>query len=1162
MANPYFDEVYPATGTQHFDFSKYGLTIFRPDSILTAEQLNLLFGFLLNQEQLTRTRLLGVGVVCGLKPSLNPNNTITVSAGYGVTTDGDLLSLETTIYTKAVDYVLTDHPDYKPFDDNPGLSLWELFPTDYTNNTQTIRPLTDLDLSDKVVVLYLESEAKNADQCTGVACDAKGKVFLNQLRVMLVRKSDANALISTSLRQAAAACTRLPVLTMTRVRLDDRPYTPSLQRFQVFLRRTAVRLADGLRDAYELIRAVDPAKLTAMTAPTNTLLALTRKVSANYNSQYVYDWLKDLHDAYTEFREATCHWLVACMPLNDSFPKHLLAGELVTEPGLGQPQFRHEWIRSQAVAPAADSRRKAFWLYQRILKMIELFDVPEIRFDRFSIKGRGTVTTLISLKITPDPYRKSPIDQRAMPFYYQPAMRAFWSYEQHKHGRTGFIHSYHRPQPVLPEIQNPFAYALETYPFYRIEGFVGAGVLTTLNEILSQRRTHNLAFDVLALRADADQLLITQDQPFDFADLTADFEDLQAQILCHVPEVDGKIPPFDLALPMTPAIFRVRWSNYQLIVSRFAGQRAAMCILAKLPLLQKLKDAYEKRKAAFEANLTFGPFLQNHPGLEHGAGVPPGGTFVLVYKNPGIVRKDVLLKKGGESIVVADFYLPYRCCGSGNGVQFVLPEPPPTVEMRDSFCLNSPKEKIDVSPETGSFDSPLVTKEDGAFFFNPTAVGTHKLTYTVSNRAPVFVEVRVLPLPMASFSVNLLSYNEVKISYQYTDARELIFSYGDETQDKIKVNGSGKGEIQHKFQFNEDSKRFIVKVTATNGICDQGEPFSMPMLLERPITLDLRKTLCLNAPKEKITVSPDTGSFDSPLVTKEGNTFFFNPTEVGTHKLIYRIPNRMSVSTEVQVLPLGTASFAHEITNRGEVTFTYTSANAVEIVLDFGDGSPTESFLVKEKKQGQTKHFYKLKEDGSGEFEAKLTAKNGNCDPTQPFSQKIVFKPRVPLTLDVPAILCFDKDKAQTIKVSPKGGLLSSPKLQIDATGKFFPNAEGSHTITYKLDQEDPVTAKVFVLPASFQWKPDELNMPVTVLTPPDSISYEWFLNDKPLILKETKPVGRGMSTLLFSNIDRLIQWNGLNNRLTLVFKQQSSPDARPVEICNRITKEWVGSFL
>ncbi len=47
-------------------------------------------------------------------------------------------------------------------------------------------------------------------------------------------------------------------------------------------------------------------------------------------------------------------------------------------------------------------------------------------------------------------------------------------------------------------------------------------------------------------------------------------------------------------------------------------------------------------------------FLKNHPGVQHKAGVPLGGTFILVYHNDNPVQ-------GIEKeTVIADFYLPYR----------------------------------------------------------------------------------------------------------------------------------------------------------------------------------------------------------------------------------------------------------------------------------------------------------------------------------------------------------------------------------------------------------------------------------------------------------------------------------------------------------------------
>ena len=44
-----------------------------------------------------------------------------------------------------------------------------------------------------------------------------------------------------------------------------------------------------------------------------------------------------------------------------------------------------------------------------------------------------------------------------------------------------------------------------------------------------------------------------------------------------------------------------------------------------------LKDEYLKRMEQYDAAVNFNAYFKKHPGLEHKAGVPKGGTFILVY---------------------------------------------------------------------------------------------------------------------------------------------------------------------------------------------------------------------------------------------------------------------------------------------------------------------------------------------------------------------------------------------------------------------------------------------------------------------------------------------------------------------------------------------------
>jgi len=68
-------------------------TEFENNQVLTADQLNDLFRYLDIQTRLTRTRGIGVGIICGLEIGVTDENTIVVSKGSAITTDGDLLHL-------------------------------------------------------------------------------------------------------------------------------------------------------------------------------------------------------------------------------------------------------------------------------------------------------------------------------------------------------------------------------------------------------------------------------------------------------------------------------------------------------------------------------------------------------------------------------------------------------------------------------------------------------------------------------------------------------------------------------------------------------------------------------------------------------------------------------------------------------------------------------------------------------------------------------------------------------------------------------------------------------------------------------------------------------------------------------------------------------------
>lgn len=74
-------------------------------------------------------------------------------------------------------------------------------------------------------------------------------------------------------------------------------------------------------------------------------------------------------------------------------------------------------------------------------------------------------------------------------------------------------------------------------------------------------------------------------------------------------------------------------------------QLSTICCSGKK--LQVLLEEINKRKESILVRLQLSKFVEKHPGLEHKAGVEPGGTFVLVYLNKKVVLQPPSKDLGG-----------------------------------------------------------------------------------------------------------------------------------------------------------------------------------------------------------------------------------------------------------------------------------------------------------------------------------------------------------------------------------------------------------------------------------------------------------------------------------------------------------------------------------
>ncbi|MFB6454701.1 hypothetical protein ACE38W_05460 [Chitinophaga sp. Hz27] len=596
---------------------------FEANQVLTSDQLNLLFEYNDEQNRLTRTNLIGIGIVCGLEAAKSTDGTsITITRGCGVTSAGYLVVLDPdTTYTYRKDYKQPDPVKYDVFihKDNSNndvqIPLWELLTAMPPNNSDS--SITTLDnnfLADKVVMLFVELNQTENKNCLPNSCDDKGATVNITIQPLLIKTSDIDTYLKTNI---PAYTGKLNLVTLKMPRLDItatsltttanlvNAYKTVLTKdfIQKTVKQTLLTLVNTYKTIHPDISKLGQAlnRLDTFTYDAGGKIDLTRE----YYYQYYYDFISDLMEGYTEIITKYARVMATCCPDESWFPRHLFLNQLS---GATNPDaYRHYFIPSPAIAKDTQLSGELVQYFNRLTTMLYAF--PNILAP--------TIYDAPSIQITPSKLG-APLSEKAIPFYYVQTKQTnglqlfnTWNYKIAQQGKNKQILSYNSfTYPATDDfVLNPLKYDLEPFNFFRIEGIVGTDYKKTLDTLSAMRNNFRLPFNIVGIRTGniGDDTATAY-----FPNLEADYQQLKAAIVCA---------GIDLLNSVTAL------GNLTNAVITAVTQRNT-CLGKELYALWQV---YNSRFSDFQQKLMLSQYGANNPGITHKGGVPPGGTFVVVY---------------------------------------------------------------------------------------------------------------------------------------------------------------------------------------------------------------------------------------------------------------------------------------------------------------------------------------------------------------------------------------------------------------------------------------------------------------------------------------------------------------------------------------------------
>lgn len=528
---------------------------------------------------------------------------------------------------------------------------------------------------------------------------------------------------------------------------------------------------------------------------------------------------------------------------------------------------------------------------------------------------------------------------------------------------------------------------------------------------------------------------------------------------------------------------------------------------------KSLIESYKKR-AAEVLNLTlFSKFIADHPGAVHMAGVPAGGTFIIVC--------DI------EGTVVADFALPYICCSDCPPIAFVAAPVQVVFKLpKDTFCADDNTEyTVIAEPAGGVVKGDGISKDPqtGEYKFNPAdaGAGLKKLTYTVNLKTHELL-VNVIKVE-AKFTFTLSApepdtpKRTAKFTAYPTDAESYVWNFGD-----------GSGELseqnpEHTFTL-DDEQEFDVSLTVKSKGCSG------------TFTDTVKIPYCTAEFSYKVTqVVNDVAvvSFDSLM---KGDAEFdwnfgnnatsdladplneYNVSKKNTFNVVLKVKKGDCTDEETKTITIKTCSAKFNFDqggvegNKFKVSFSAETLDAETYIWDFGDDTTFED-------KPSIEHQYILKETEQT-VTVQLSIKKGICSST--YSTKITLPPaeKIEFSLDG-NIFCKKVSKSHQFTLSTEGKVVG-PGVDLQNGNYFFNPAkddvkEGLVTFAFLTASGGKAELTVRVLNPIADFKLGEVTQPnpetdpstykiATSNTSTGAKQFEWRLGGK-LVSESLQPV-------------------------------------------------------